>query len=127
MGELSLYENPVQEEEKYLQQQLYTSGTVFMYCHFIDHFPFASSICLTNRDPDIVPQVMFVPFTHVFKTHLLNNYFVSSTMWSPAAAFEELTNLEEIQISEKNYFKQMKWYIHTMKYYFAKIKRKNNK
>lgn len=47
-------------------------------------------------------------------------------MWSPAAAFEELTNLEEIQISEKNYFKQTKWYIHTMKYYLAKIKGKNN-
>lgn len=48
----------------------------------------------------IVPKVCPFPFIHLSKTHLLSNYFVPDTMRDAVAAFEELTDTEEIQISK---------------------------
>lgn len=50
MGSLDPCENSAPTEEKYHQEQLYASGIVFLYCHFLDPIPMCISIGLTNGD-----------------------------------------------------------------------------
>lgn len=52
MGNLDPCEDSASVEEKYHQQQFYSSGIVFLYCHFLDPIPIFISIGLTNGDLD---------------------------------------------------------------------------